>query len=145
MMKALKHLILFTAGGAGYYGAELLWRGSSHWTMALLGGLMFLLIGGINEFFPWQMPLLLQGAIGSVLVTAAELVTGLVLNIWLGMDVWDYSNLPLNLWGQICLPFTLLWVPVSIGAVVMDDWLRYWLWREERPHYTLFCKGKSKK
>ena len=53
-------------------------------------------------------------------------------------------GMPLNYKGQICLPFSILWIFVSIAAVVLDDWLRYWLFGEERPHYTLFRRGESR-
>ena len=134
----LKHAVLALCGGCVYFLIEMAWRGHSHWTMAVLGGVCFVLIGDINEFIPWNMPLILQGAIGSGIVTALELVSGIILNLWLGLGIWDYSNMPFNLLGQICLPFTLLWVALSIVAVVLDDWLRYWLFGEDRPTYTLF-------
>lgn len=134
----LKHAVLALCGGCVYFLIEMAWRGHSHWTMAVLGGVCFVLIGDINEFIPWNMPLILQGAIGSGIVTALELVSGIILNLWLGLGIWDYSNMPFNLLGQICLPFTLLWVDLSIVAVVLDDWLRYWLFGEDRPTYTLF-------
>lgn len=134
----LKHAVLALCGGCVYFLIEMAWRGHSHWTMAVLGGVCFVLIGDINEFIPWNMPLILQGAIGSGIVTALELVAGIILNLWLGLGIWDYSNMPFNLLGQICLPFTLLWVALSIVAVVLDDWLRYWLFGEDRPTYTLF-------
>lgn len=133
-----KALTLWVIGGGAYVAIELLWRGRSHWTMAVLGGLLFVLIGAINEVFPWSMPLALQGFLGAAVVTLAELAAGIVLNHWLGLGIWDYSGLPLNLWGQICLPYSLLWIPLALAAVVLDDWLRHWLWGEERPHYTLF-------
>ena len=76
--------------------------------------------------------------IGSAIVTALEFATGCIVNLWLGWDVWDYSNLPFNILGQICLPFSLLWVVVSVAAVVLDDWLRYRWFGEDKPHYTLF-------
>ncbi len=134
----LKHAVLALCGGCVYFLIEMAWRGHSHWTMAVLGGVCFVLIGDINEFIPWNMPLILQGAIGSGIVTVLELVSGIILNLWLGLGIWDYSNMPFNLLGQICLPFTLLWVALSIVAVVLDDWLRYWLVGEDRPTYTLF-------
>lgn len=111
--------------GCLYYAAEVGWRGYSHWTMAVLGGVCFVLIGGINEAFPWEMPLLLQGVIGSAVVTALEFVVGVMLNLWLGLGIWNYSHLPCNVLGQICLPYSLLWVVLAMGAVVLDDWLRY--------------------
>ena len=134
----LKHAVLALCGGCVYFLIEMAWRGHSHWTMAVLGGVCFVLIGDINEFIPWKMPLILQGAIGSGIVTVLELVSGIILNLWLGLGIWDYSNMPFNLLGQICLPFTLLWVALSIVAVALDDWLRYWLFGEDRPTYTLF-------
>ena len=134
----LKHAVLALCGGCVYFLIEMAWRGHSHWTMAVLGGVCFVLIGDINEFIPWNMPLILQGAIGSGIVTVLELVSGIILNLWLGLGIWDYSNMPFNLLGQICLLFTLLWVALSIVAVVLDDWLRYWLFGEDRPTYTLF-------
>ena len=89
-------------------------------------------------------PLIWQGVLGSAIVTGAELVTGMILNVWLGLGVWDYSGMPFNYKGQICLPFSILWIFVSIAAVVIDDWLRYWLFGEEHPHYTLFRRGESR-
>ena len=131
-----KEVVLAVCGGCLYVVLELVLRGYSHWTMFLLGGLCFVLIGLLNEVIPWEMPLLLQGVIGSAaIVTPLELLTGCIVNLGLGWNVWDYSALPCNLWGQICLPFSLLWVVVSIAAVVLDDWLRHWLFGEERPRY----------
>lgn len=139
MKTITKGAILAACGGCLYVLLEMLWRGRSHWTMALLGGLCFVLIGLLNELLPWEMPLLLQGVIGSAaIVTPLELLAGCILNLWLGWNVWDYSALPCNLWGQICLPFSLLWVAVSVAAVVLDDGLRWLLFGEEKPHYTLF-------
>ena len=134
----LKHAVLALCGGCVYFLIEMAWRGHSHWTMAVLGGVCFVLIGDINEFIPWNMPLVLQGAIGSGIVTLLELVSGIILNLWLGLGIWDYSNMPFNFLGQICLPFSLLWVALSVVAVILADWLRYWLFGEDRPTYTLF-------
>ena len=134
----LKHAVLALCGGCVYFLIEMAWRGHSHWTMAVLGGVCFVLIGDINEFIPWNMPLVLQGAIGSGTVTLLELVSGIILNLWLGLGIWDYYNMPFNFLGQICLPFSLLWVALSVVAVILDDWLRYWLFGEDRPTYTLF-------
>lgn len=134
----LKHAVLALCGGCVYFLIEMAWRGHSHWTMAVLGGVCFVLIGDINEFIPWNMPLVLQGAIGSGIVTLLELVSGIILNLWLGLGIWDYSDMPFNFLGQICLPFSLLWVALSVVAVILDDWLRYLLFGEDRPTYTLF-------
>lgn len=136
-MRLCKALILGSIGGILYGVIECLWRGHTHWTMILLGGALFDLLGGLNEWLPWEMRLHVQAMLGAALVTAAELAAGLILNVWLGLGVWDYSALPGNLWGQICPEYAVLWVPLSAAAIVADDWLRYWIWGEERPHYTL--------
>ena len=60
---------------------------------------------------------------------------GLILNVWLKLDIWDYSRLPGNLWGQVCLKYALLWVVLAGTAIVLFDWMRHWLFQEERPHY----------
>lgn len=124
-------------GGSSYVLMELVFRGWSHWTMFLLGGALFLALGNLNEHMSWEVPLLLQGVLGAVVVTGAELAAGCILNLWLGMDIWDYSDLPFHFMGQICLSFSMLWVGVSVLAIVLDDWIRYWLFQEERPHYRL--------
>lgn len=145
MYRASKAAALFLTGGTAYALLETAWRGHTHWTMFVLGGFLFLILGELNEgLLEWDTPLILQGIIGSAIVTVAELATGMILNVWLGLGVWDYSGMPLNYKGQICLPFSILWIFVSIAAVVLDDWLRYWLFGEERPHYTLFRRGESR-
>ena len=127
-------VVLLLIGGTTYFSIEMLWRGHSHWTMALVGGVCFILIGAINEYLPWELGMIQQAFIGASIVTAVELIAGLILNVWLKLGIWDYSNMPFNLWGQICLPFFFAWLALSIVAIVIDDYLRYWLFKEEKPH-----------
>ena len=136
-----KFLALFLIGGAVYFGIECLWRGWSHWTMFILGGLCFVIIGGLNEFYGWEMPFWKQCLIGAAVITALEFAVGMMVNKWLGWAIWDYSHLPLNICGQICLPFSLIWVALSGVAVVVDDYLRYLLFGEEKPHYNFKLRG----
>ena len=138
MHRAVKGLVLFCIGAVAYALVEILWRGYSHWTMAVLGGLLFVLIGGINNWIPWDMPLYLQAIIGSLVVTGAELIAGIILNIWLDLGIWDYSGMPFNFHGQICPQFTVAWAGLSIVAIVLDDNIRYWLFGERKPKYKLF-------
>lgn len=146
-MKFLMHMnkavTLFLIGAAAYAGIEVLWRGHTHWTMAVLGGILFLLLGGINEVLSWEMPLAAQCCIGAAIVTAAEFVAGLILNVWLGLAIWDYSDVPGNLMGQVCPQFISAWLGLSLVAIILDDWLRHWFWGEDRPRYTIFRKKKS--
>ena len=133
----LKYLILFCIGGCCYYGLEYLWRGYSHWTMFLLSGILFIIIGCLNESFTYKMPLWKQCLIGSIVITILEFICGCIVNLWLEWNVWDYSDMPFNILGQICLPFSLLWFVMSGVVIITDDWLRYWLFKEEKPHYKL--------
>lgn len=136
-MRTIRPMVLCCIGGLLYICCELLFRGYSHWTMFLVGGICFVLIGAINELIPWEMPIWQQAIIGAVIVTAIEFVSGCIINIWLGWDVWDYSDMPFNILGQICLPFTAIWFALAIVAIIFDDYLRYWLFGEEKPHYKL--------
>ena len=137
-----KAAILFLIGAAAYALIEVAFRGYTHWTMAVLGGILFLLLGGLNEWIPWEMPLALQCVIGAVMVTVAEFVAGLILNVWLGLGIWDYSDVPGNIFGQICPQFIFAWLGLSLVAIILDDFLRHWLFGEARPHYTIILRRK---
>lgn len=134
----IKYVVLFIIGGLVYISLELLWRNYTHWTMGVLGGVCFICLGLINEILSWETPLALQMLIGSIVITILEFITGCIVNLWLGWNVWDYSNLPLNLLGQICLPFSILWYFVSAIGIVIDDYIRYIYFNEEYPRYKLF-------
>ena len=111
-MKLWKRSVLFYLGGTAYMTLEFLWRGRSHPSMFQLGGVCFLAIGGISRI---RLPLSLRLVVCSIVITALELLTGLLVNRDFG--VWDYRQMPLNFLGQICLPFSLLWVPVSLAGM----------------------------
>lgn len=131
-----KYLVLLIIGGNLYYILEVLWRGYSHFTMFMLGGICFILVGLINEIsITSNMPLTIQQFIAAIIITSLELVFGLVFNIWLGLNIWDYSSLRFNFMGQICLMFSILWFFLSLPAILLDDYLRYWIFGEEKPEY----------
>ncbi|WP_283607544.1 putative ABC transporter permease [Faecalispora anaeroviscerum] len=137
-MKAFgKGILLFLVGGLIYFWLEVLWRGYSHWSMFLLGGLCFVLCGLINEVVSWDMPLLLQMLISALMITALEFLTGCIVNLWLGWQVWDYSKLRFQLLGQISLQSSVIWFLLSSVGIVLDDWIRYWFFGEEKPYYRL--------
>ncbi len=131
----IKYAVLFFFGGLVYYLIEILWRGYSHWTMIILGGLCFVAVGLINNILPWNMVIELQALIGAVLITSLEFVVGLIVNVNLGWNIWDYSNVPFNFLGQICLPFSLLWYVLSIIVIFTDDYIRYIFFNEKKPVY----------
>ena len=117
-MKILKNILLFLIGGFGYVLLELLWRGWSHISMFFAGGISFLLLGGLNNVRP-RLPLLPRALVGAGIITMVELLAGLLANR--SYAVWDYRHMPLNFYGQICLPFTLLWIPISLVALLLHD------------------------
>lgn len=137
MNKLLKYFTLGALGGGVYVFIELLWRGYSHWSMFLLGGVCFIALGLINEIIPWEMPLTAQMFVGCVIITTLEFITGCIVNLWLGWDVWDYSDLPYNLLGQISVVSSVGWYFLSAVGIVLDDWLRYIFFGEEKPRYTI--------
>lgn len=135
MRRIAKPLILIAIGGFLYTGIEILYRGYTHWTMFIIGGLAFWLIGCINEYIEWDVIVWKQMAIGMAIITSLEFITGFIVNIIFGWNVWDYSNVPFNVLGQICLPFCVIWYFLSLVGIILDDYIRYWLFREEPPHY----------
>lgn len=119
-----KNSVIFFIFGVSYVILEILYRGHSATSMFFVGGLCGLLIGLINEVTP-KMPVLLQMLLGSVIVTFIEFVTGYILNIKLGLHIWDYSNLRFNILGQVSLLFSILWFFLSFVVIKIDDILRH--------------------
>ena len=117
-MELKRNGALFALGGAAYVGLELLWRRRSHSSMFFAGGTCFLVLGGLRKL-PLSAPV--QALMGAAAITAVELGTGLLVNRRYG--VWDYREMPANFKGQICLPYSLLWVPVSIAAMELHSLL----------------------
>lgn len=111
-MKFWKQFLLFYLGGMTYAALELLWRGRTHGSMFLLGGACFVALGQLNKL---HLPLPAKALLGSLVVTTGELATGLLVNRSYG--VWDYRAMPMNFLGQICLSFSLLWIPISLIAM----------------------------
>ena len=130
-------MTLWLWGGFIYYLIELAWRGHSHPSMFAVGGIAFLCVGAINNCLPWRMAFVWQCAIGGIAVTFLELASGLVLNVWLGLGVWDYSGLPLNLWGQVVPHFTFAWIGLSAVGIWLDDFLRWKIFDERKPEYRM--------
>ncbi|MFO7161082.1 MAG: hypothetical protein DIU81_006275 [[Clostridium] cellulosi] len=134
----LRHLwrlmVLWFVLGMCYATVELLWRGVTYLPMIWVGGLCGLCVGLLNQhpFFcgcrMWQ-----QCLIGTLITLVIEFVSGYILNIKLGLDIWDYSSIPFNLMGQICLPYGILWFFLMPFAVYLDDWLRWKLFYEKKP------------
>ena len=110
---------LFSAGGLGYMALELLWRGRTHGSMFLAGGCAFLLLGDLEQR---RLPTPVKLLTGAFLITTVELTAGLLFNR--DYRVWDYRHMPFQFMGQICLGYSLLWIPVSFGAILLHRLLK---------------------
>ncbi len=119
----LKTLGLFTVGGLLYNAIELLWRRRTHVSMFFVGGASFLVIGKIYCRF-YKKCLTVRCTLSAIAVTVIEFVSGCILNRRLKLKVWNYENRPLNIKGQVCLLYSVLWGLLSIPAG--------WLYRQLR-------------
>ena len=95
MIALCKFLFLFVFGGSIYYGIEMFTRGFSHWSMFILGGICFILCGRLNEKQRGRYTLLQQMFLSMLMITFLEFCAGVILNLWLKLDIWDYSRIPL--------------------------------------------------
>lgn len=134
----IKYILLFFVGGYAYCGIEILSRGYSHISMLIAGGICFILIGLLNEKSQDRMAFVSQMVVSSAIITGVEFITGLIVNVWLGLNVWDYSDKPYNILGQICLLYIFIWFFLSPLAIIADDYLRYWLMDEKKPRYRFW-------
>lgn len=119
-----KWLWMFGIGGSVYLLLELLYRGFSHISMFFAGGLSAALIYtvccmGRTRRAGWYF----RCALGSAIITSVEFCTGVFVNLYLHLHVWDYSDLPLNLLGQVCLPFSAVWFFLTLPILAVGDQL----------------------
>lgn len=130
--KVWRFVVLFVLGGAGYNLLECLWRGHTHWSMFFLGGSCFHLIGKIGEQLHRRSAWMV-GTVCSAAVTFAEFLSGCLLNLHWKLNVWDYSCMPANLYGQICLLYSVLWGLLSLPVVLLYRCLNRALFRRTSP------------
>lgn len=141
-MKINKSILLFLVGYCTYISIEVTYRNISYPIMGICGGLAIILLDKINDNISWNVDLCLQGLCGSALITFFELIIGeIALNTSLLPVMWDYSNVPLNFDGVICLPFSIVWFFLSILAIFLADAINYYVLDEPQvPYYNLFGK-----
>ena len=107
-----RNLLIFSVGAIGYFLIEILYRGHSHWTMAVCGGICLLAICYTNRKLRSK-NLFLRAAICAVIITVVEFICGCIVNLLFDLSVWDYSEVPYNLLGQICLLYSFIWFAIS--------------------------------
>lgn len=135
MKKLSEYLFLGFLGGCLYYGFEILFRGFSHWTMFLLGGICLVFFTVQGRMVHWEDPLWRQILRCMVFVISMEFITGIIVNKWLHLGVWDYSNLPFQIFGQVCLRFSIIFSGLCALGIILGGYLLYWMYGEEKPHY----------
>lgn len=138
----IKNIILFAVGYCVYIAIEVTYKGFSYPLMGLCGGLALMIMDKINDYISWDIDIIIQGSIGSIIITFFELIIG---EISLHTDflpiMWDYSNVLLNFDGVICLPFSLIWIGLSIIGILVADTINYYIINiQPCPYYK--CMGK---
>ena len=137
MRRVSEYLFLWAVGGCLYYSFELLFRGFSHWSMFVLGGVCFVFFQVQARMLRWQDPLWRQVLRCAVFVTALEFITGIIVNKWMDWHVWDYTGMPLQLFGQICVPFMLLFGALAGLGIYLGGNILWKFFGEKKPHFIL--------
>lgn len=137
MKRLSEYLFLWAVGGCLYYSFEIIFRGFSHWTMFVLGGICLVFFSVQGQMVKWSEPLWIQILRGIIFVTSMEFITGMIVNKWLGLAVWDYSDMPMQLFGQICLPFMVIFSGLCAVGILLSGYLLHWVFGEEKPEYHI--------
>ena len=122
----MEFLLVFTAGSLLYGLMELVWRGWTHWSMLLCGGLCLSFMYCISDF---HIPFWLKLILSAVVITWVEFAAGCLINLRLGWQVWDYSAMPGTIMGQICPQFCLLWLALSVPGLYICSLIRNLLFK----------------
>ena len=122
-MKIKDGLFIFSIGSVTYSFIEILWRGYTHWTMGILGGICMFLIYVINV--SCKANILLKAVISATVITLLEFVTGVIVNLIFKLNVWDYSPLRFNVLGQVSLLYSFLWFLLCIPCLFLCTILKH--------------------
>jgi len=127
----IKYLSLFFIMGMIYFTLEGVWRSNANIIMLLIGGICSVLIGLLNEYPQYyKLKIYQQTLIGTFIVLIVEFVSGMFFNVFLEMNLWNYSDTWGNLYRQICIPYALLWTLIVPFCIFVDDWIRFKLYNE---------------
>ena len=102
--------------------------------MFLVGGMLGTVLGKINEIDIFEnLSHFYTVLLGGFIITLTELVTGLIFNKWLGFNIWDYSNNPLNFLGQIDIIHSICWLILTPFVFWLDDLIKYYIMNSPKP------------
>ena len=140
----IRKIILFVLCGAIYYGIELAYRNYSHVSMFILAGFLGVLcIDTPNNILGYDLDYSIQVLISTILCTIGEGITGLIVNIKMRLNVWDYNTLPFTFfYGQCNLFFVFAWALIigCFGIFFCDAYWYYICKNGEQPYYKFFGK-----
>lgn len=141
---AIRKILLFLLCSIIYCGIEIVYRGWTHWTMALLSGILGVLcIDTPNNILGYDIDYSIQVLISTILCTIGEGITGLIVNVKFKLHIWDYSALPFTFfWGQCNLFFVFAWALIigAFGIFFCDAYWYYICKDSKQPYYKLFGK-----
>lgn len=135
MVRIYNNVILWLTGGIIYFYMEIAFRGYSHFSMLICGGVCFITVGCMGRKILANSKNMLVAlpkimVSGMLIITFYEFVTGVLVNKVLGWNVWDYSEQKYNVMGQICLVYSLLWSVLSLLCVYLDIIIRKYIFDE---------------
>lgn len=137
-------MLLCVWAGVAYFALEIIWKivgghpERIHWAMLFVAIFLAFPLVKCGGEFPWNTPLTLQALVCAIIITLAELILGIVLNLWLKLNIWDYSALAFNILGQISLLYFIFWYILSIVFIPIFDWFVFAIKGGERPRYRIF-------
>lgn len=110
-----EYLAMYALGSLLYTIIELIYRGRTHFSMVITGGVCGMLLHRINRRYT-RKPIVLRALLGCLTITGVEFSVGCLVNRLLHMNVWDYRNQPFHLLGQVCPLFSLCWFLLCFPA-----------------------------
>ena len=142
MKKFIGKLGLFLSCGFIYCMIEILFRNWSHWSMFVLAGFLGVFcVDSINNVLSFDCDYIVQILISTILCTIGEGISGIILNVWLQLNVWDYSKMTFGtfFFGQCNVLFCFAWMLIiSIIIFYCDAYNYYILKIEPCPYYIIF-------
>ena len=137
LKRIIEYFSLWGLGGSIYYLFEIFFRGYSHISMFILGGISMMFFAFQGRTSNWREPLWKQVLRCSIFVTAGEFITGIIVNKWMGLKVWDYTDQPFQLWRQICLPFAIIFSGLYALGIVSSGYYLHYIFKEELPQFHI--------
>ena len=132
--KIIENTVLWMTGGLLYFYLEIAFRNYSHYSMIVCGGFCFVIVGTIGKYILETESDILKAValimfFGALVITTLELFTGIIVNLKLNMGVWDYSSMKYNVYGQICLTYTMIWALLSLLCVFVSNTIKKFLFK----------------